>query len=157
MTLARPLLLLVLLPMVVGLATRHFSPVLAERARRGVAALTNAVGAMLLVFVVFLYGSTVANAVGSYAIVTQTLFVVIVTLLAQAAGVGLRDEQRSVVTLGMCSRNLGAALAPLAAVERDPRALVMVVVAVPVTLLASLLAARWLARDAARHRSAELA
>jgi BASS family bile acid:Na+ symporter len=157
MTLARPLLLLVLLPMVIGLATRQISPRVAERARRGIAALTNAVGAMLLVFVVFLYGSAVLNAVGSYAIITQTLFIVVGTLVAQAAGVGLRDERRSVITLGMCSRNLGAALAPLAAVERDPRALVMVVGAAPLTLIVSLLAARWLARDAARHRSAELA
>ena len=157
MTLARPLILLVLLPMMVGLATRQVSPAFAERARRGVAALTNASGAMLLVFVVFLYGRAVLNAVGSYAIVTQALFIVIVTLVAQVAAVGLRDEQRSVLTLGMCSRNLGAALAPLAAVERDPRALVMVVVAVPLTLVVSLFAARWLARDAARPHSAELA
>jgi BASS family bile acid:Na+ symporter len=143
---ARPLVLFVLLPLIVGLAIRHVDRALAEYAKPPVAIVTNASGASLLVLIAVLYGSDVVNAVGSYAIATQVVFVAAVTLLAHAAGRVLRDDQRSVLTIGMCTRNLGAALAPLAAVERDARAIVMIAIAAPVTLAASALAARWLAR-----------
>jgi bile acid:Na+ symporter, BASS family len=51
-----------------------------------------------------------------------------------------------VLTLGMCSRNLGAALAPVMAIEPDPRAMVMLAIAIPVTVGISALTARWLLR-----------
>jgi bile acid:Na+ symporter, BASS family len=157
LALARPLILFVLLPMLAGLAARHVSPDFAERARHRVASITAVTGMAVLVIVVFLHGRAVLNAVGSFAIATQTAFVAVVTVITQALGFGLRGEQRSVLTLGMCTRNLGAALAPLAAVERDPRAIVMIAVAAPVTLIAAALVARWLGRDVSDPRPAELA
>ncbi len=53
--------------------------------------------------------------------------------------------------LGLGTRNVGAAVAPLlAAAELDPRATVMVVLGVPLQILVSLVAAAWFARDAKR-------
>jgi hypothetical protein len=56
---------------------------------------------------------------------------------------GLTPEQRSVVGLGACTRNLGAALTPLLAVNADSRTTVMIALGVPITLLVTALAARW--------------
>jgi BASS family bile acid:Na+ symporter len=48
--------------------------------------------------------------------------------------------------VGISTRNIGAALAPLAAIDSDPRAVVMVAIAVPLTLAAAAVAARVLAQ-----------
>jgi len=68
---------------------------------------------------------------------------------------GLTPEQRSVVSLGACTRNLGAALAPLLVADPDPRTMVLVALGVPLTLGVTWLAAGLLGRAAAaRHRQA---
>ena len=54
--------------------------------------------------------------------------------------------------LGMCTRNLGAALAPLLAMEAaDERAVVAVVLALPVQLVCAIVAAAVFARSARRQ------
>ena len=142
---ARPLLLFVLLPLVIGVAVRWMNAEAADRAVPAVTAISNAAGVVLLIAIVPLYGPGVVSAIGSFAIATQIVFVGLVTLLAHIAGAGLPASAQTVLTLGMCSRNLGAALAPLAQIEPDPRAMVMIAVAMPVTLACSIVAARWLA------------
>jgi hypothetical protein len=58
----------------------------------------------------------------------------------------------------MGTRNIGAALAPiLGARDLDPRAMVMIALGVPVTLILSLVAARWFARRAPGGRAAAVA
>jgi BASS family bile acid:Na+ symporter len=145
MVIAKPLVLFVMVPLLIGVAARWLNPGLADRALQPVTLITNAAGLVLLVAIVPLYGPGMVNAVGSFAIAMQIVFVALVTLLAHAAGAGLSDSAQTVLTLGMCSRNLGAALAPLAEIEPDPRAMVMIAIAAPVTLACSIAAARWLA------------
>jgi BASS family bile acid:Na+ symporter len=146
LTIARPLLLFVLLPLVVGLGARAFDPRWADRARPLVTMLTNVAGCIAFLLLVVIHGRGVIDAVGSYAIATQLLFVGGVTVAAHLIGAGLADEERSVLTIGICTRNLGAALAPLANLDTDPRAVVMIAIGAPVTLVLSALTARWLAR-----------
>lgn len=146
---ARPLVILVLAPLGAGLLVRQLAPARAEWALPFLARIISFTGAALLVLVVFRYGHDMASAVGSYAIATELIFVVSVTLGAHALGSLAGDAEQRVVTLGICSRNLGAALAPLAVVESDPRAIVMVVIAAPITLACSVFAARWLSRRVA--------
>ena len=142
---ARPLIAFVLLPLLAGLAARQFDHMLAKRARRPVALITNVAGAGVLIAIVPLYGPGMLSAVGSYAIATQIVFVAAVTLIAYVAAAGLPPAAKTVMTIGMCSRNLGAALAPLAMIESDPRAIVMIAIAAPITVAGSLATARWLA------------
>jgi bile acid:Na+ symporter, BASS family len=143
---ARPLVLFVLLPLLIGMAVRARSPAAADAVRPFIAVTTSFVGGALLVLTGVLHAGSVLHAVGSFAIAAQVLYVAAVTAAAYLLGSGLAHEQRTVLTLGLCTRNLGAALAPLAAIDHDPRAMVMIVIAVPVTLGISLAAARWLAR-----------
>ena len=74
------------------------------------------------------------------------MFVAVVTVVTDLAGAVLSAPQRNVLTVGMSTRNIGAALAPLAAIEPDPRAVVMIAIAVPMTLGAAAVAARLLAQ-----------
>jgi BASS family bile acid:Na+ symporter len=145
---ARPLLLFVLGPLLLGTALRGLRPRTADRVAPPIAAVTRGAALALALFIVFAHGRGVIDAIGSYAIATQVLFVGLVTIAADLLGSGLPEARRSVLTLGLCTRNLGAALAPLAAIDFDPRAVVMIAIAVPVTIGASAFAARRLASRA---------
>jgi BASS family bile acid:Na+ symporter len=138
----------VLLPLALGMLIRGVRPRTADRLEHPMAAITRAATLALLVMAAFIYSADVFNAIGSYAIVTEIVFLAAVALAAHAFGARLPEAQRTVLTIGTCTRNLGAALAPLAAIDADRRTIVMVVIAVPATLAISALAARGLVRGA---------
>jgi BASS family bile acid:Na+ symporter len=103
----------------------------------------------MLVLSVVVYGKGFISAGGSYAFGTQILFFSVATAATYSFSFGLPQAQKSVLALGMSTRNLGAAFAPLFAIQDiDQRAIVMVAIGVPMQTIASLLAARWFARGA---------
>jgi BASS family bile acid:Na+ symporter len=109
----------------------------------------------MLVLCVVVYGKDFISAVGSYAFGTQILFFLGATAATYGLSFGLPQAQKSVLALGMSTRNLGAAFAPLFAVaDIDQRAIVMVAIGVPMQTIASLLAARWFARRASTDERA---
>jgi BASS family bile acid:Na+ symporter len=144
-SIARPLLLIVLLPMVVGMLTLRASPAIATRSLPPVKAVTSVATIIMLAMCAVIYGKGFAEAVGTRAIGAQVLFFLIVTSTAYASGKGLPPDRRSVLTLGICTRNVGAALAPLLATPgTDQRIVVMVVMGVPLQLIFALSATKWL-------------
>lgn len=145
-TIARPLLALLLLPLAIGLALRALFPAVAAIVRRLVKLVADVATLAMLAAIVIVYFDGFVGAVGSYAIGTQLLFAIAVTIGSYALSAGLKPEQRSVVSLGVCTRNLGAAFAPLLAVSADPRTTVMVALGVPITLIVTFAAARWFQR-----------
>ena len=104
---------------------------------------------IVLALTIALYGKGFAAAMGSYAFGTQILFFVVATAGTYAFSFSLPQTQRSVLTLGMSTRNVGAAFAPLLSVQDiDQRARVMVAIGLPMQIIASLLAAQWFGRRA---------
>jgi BASS family bile acid:Na+ symporter len=142
---AKPLLLFVLAPLIVGLAIRQWAEPLASRMYPMVKKTTDSATAVMLVTMLLIYGKGFLNLVGTYALATQVLFFSTMGLGAYWLGFGLKREERIVLSIGICTRNIGAAFAPLLTMEVDPRATVMVAVAVPITVLLSLVLARWFA------------
>ena len=103
----------------------------------------------MLVLCMIIFGKGFIGTIGSYAIGTQIVFFSVATFASYVLSSGLPQSQRSVLTLGMSTRNLGAALAPLFALpDVDQRAIVMVVLGVPMQVIFSLLAASYFARRA---------
>ncbi|SJZ51472.1 bile acid:Na+ symporter, BASS family [Enhydrobacter aerosaccus] len=143
---ARPLIALILLPLLAGLSIRALHSILAKRLQVYVKRVADIATLGLLVVICILHFGGFVQAIGSLAIGTQFLFAIIVTVGSYLMSGGLAPEQRSVVCLGVCTRNLGAALAPLLAVATDPRTTVMVALGVPINLIVTFVAARWLAR-----------
>jgi len=71
-------------------------------------------------------------------------------------GFGLKQEQRSIMALGMGTRNIAAAFAGLTAISNpDPRMVVMVLLAVPLSGIVAFPAARVFARRAGQPASAK--
>ena len=152
-TVAKPLLVLLFLPMAAGMAVKTVAPFVAVRLLKIVRPIASAATVLLLVAVGVRYFEGFVGAVGSYAIAAQLIYAVGLVLGAHALGTGMPACQRSVLSLGACSRNLGAALALLLVTPADPRAMVMVALAVPITLGVTYLAAGWLSNRAKQeHR-----
>lgn len=99
---------------------------------------------LMLVLCLAVYSKGFIGAVGTYAIGTQILFFSLAPVGSYALSFGLTHGQKSVLALGMATRNIGAALAPLFAIAGvDQRAIIMVALGVPMQTIASVLAARW--------------
>ena len=151
-TIARPLLTLVLLPLAIGMAILHASTPAASRLRPFVKKTTGVATIVMLALCVVVYGKGFIGSAGSYATLTQMIFFGVVTAASYGLAFGLPQSQKSVLSLGLCTRNLGAALAPLfTAPDVDERAIVMVVLGVPLQILFAFAAARAFARRAAIH------
>ena len=149
---AQPLIVLLLAPLAAGLAVRAWAPLAASRIHRVVKRLADAATLAMLAAIAILYWRGFVEAIGSYAIAAQFIYAIGATVGSYWLSGGLPLDQRSVVSLGACTRNLGAALAPLLAVTADPRSLVMIALGVPITLLVTALAARWFQSQKAPHR-----
>ena len=143
---ARPMGLFVLLPICAGTITRGLSATVAGHAQRVLTVITRAATVGLLVLRVVVLGPRILDAVGSLAIVTLLVFTAVVTVAADLLGCLLPDPQRNALTIGMSTRNLGAALAPASVISSDADVIVMIAIAVPVTVLMAAVAARVLAR-----------
>jgi bile acid:Na+ symporter, BASS family len=151
LTIAKPLVLFLLVPLAAGLAIQHYYPQAAARLHPWVKKATGIDTILMLIICVIVYAKGFAEAVGTYAIGAQILFFTIATIASYVFSIGLTPGQKSVLALGMSTRNLGAAFAPLFAIQDvDQRAIIMVALGVPMQTIFSLLAATWLGRRAAK-------
>jgi bile acid:Na+ symporter, BASS family len=134
-TIAKPLLLFIALPLAIGICFRLVNGDLAEKAHPIVKRVTSVDIIIMLGIVAVLYWRDFLSAVGSYAIGAQVLYYCLLGATAYGLGFGLSHEKKSALVLGLCTRNVGAAIAPLlSAPDADPRATVMCVLAVFITL-----------------------
>jgi BASS family bile acid:Na+ symporter len=148
-TIAKPLVFYLLIPLGIGIAIKRTSASFADSIQPIVNKITLFDTIVMLVLCVVVYGKGFINAAGSYAFGTQILFFSMATIASYFLSFGLPHNQKSVLSLGMATRNIGAALAPLFALSTiDQRAIVMVAIGVPMQTLAGVLASRWLARRA---------
>jgi BASS family bile acid:Na+ symporter len=148
---AKPLVALLFLPMVAGMTFKAAAAGFAGRLLAIVRPIANAATVILLAAIGVRYSQGFLAAVGSYAIAAQLIYAVGLVLGGYVISTGMPAGQRSVLSLGACTRNLGAALAPLLVRPSDPRTMVMVALAVPITLLVTYLAAGWLSQRADRE------
>jgi bile acid:Na+ symporter, BASS family len=125
-TIAKPLLLFIGLPLSIGVAIRSAAEAFAERWRPIVKKVTDIDTLILGVVILWMYGKDYLSAVGSYAIGTQLLYYGVLAAASYGLSFGLPHGQKSVLALGLCTRNIGAAVAPMLAVSgTDQRAIVM--------------------------------
>lgn len=126
--LAKPLLLTILLPLIIGATIRHCAENAATRlfpATRGLALLSTLT---MILWCLVLYGQGMLNAVNEFALLSMTLFMVGVGSITYVFGFGLKQNQRSVMALGMGTRNFTAVLvAVLTIPNADPLIVTMIV------------------------------
>ena len=126
--LAKPLLLTILLPLMIGAGIRHYADATANKIFPGVKALAGLSTLLTIALCLLLYGQGMLNTAGSLALLSMTLFMVGMALITYRFGFGMTQNQRSVMALGMGTRNVAAVLAAALAIpDADPRIVVMVI------------------------------
>jgi BASS family bile acid:Na+ symporter len=142
-TVAKPMLFLVLVPLVVGIAVQLWRQSTASFLQPYVKKVTAVDTLLMLVVVVVMYGKGFVGAIGTWAILAQVLFFTLTIVASYALAFGVPPRRKSVLTLGLSTRNCGAALAPLlVATDVAPEATVMVTLGIPMMVLFSVIAAR---------------
>ncbi|MCI4431190.1 MAG: hypothetical protein JHC40_18725 [Burkholderiales bacterium] len=136
---AKPLLLLMLLPLAIGFALSRsaWAPRLLSFARL----VSNLAFVLLVVLLVGLNLKTMAGTLGSFAIGTFALYVLVMVGVGHLLG-GADASKRAVFALGAGNRNIAAALVVAGASFDDPAITVMLLVASVVGLVLLLVLAK---------------
>jgi len=145
---ARPLLLLIVLPLVAGMLVKSLGPAFATRAAPLFAKAGNLSLLLLFVLLVALNLRAVLGVVGSGAILAAILYMFGLFVAGWVTG-GPKHETRGVLGLATSARNFGAALVPAASNFSDPRVTTMLIVSAIVGLVVTFLAAAWVRRRTA--------
>jgi len=142
-SLAKPMLIMALLPMVIGIALKVNAEPLADKLFPAVKRIGDVSLLLTLALTLVLYGREMLEAIGSFAPGAQVLFLIAMAALSYRASFGLKQEQRSGIALAMCTRNIAAVFAAFYGIADPPPGMfVMVVLVVPLALLVALAAAR---------------
>ena len=152
--LAKPLLLTILLPLVIGAAIRHYADQGATKIFPAVKGLALISTLLTVASCLILYGKSMLNTAGEFALLAMTIFMVGVAIITYIFGFGMKQNQRSVMSLGMGTRNIAAVFAAALAIpDADPRIMVMVIM----WTLWSVVLAAIAARIFLKHSLVELA
>jgi BASS family bile acid:Na+ symporter len=148
---AKPLLIMVLIPLAIGMAIRHYSSAIAAKIQPVVKKITGLFTIATFVLIAIVYGQGILSVAGSLAVASQVILFFVLMAFPYWFGFGMRHAQKIVLSIGLSTRNLGAAIAPLFSVAGiDQRAFVMVVLALPVMVVFALLSVKLFgSRDAA--------
>ena len=151
---AKPLLTLVLTPLAIGIAIKVYAEKAADKLFPVVKKIAGIFTLLVLVFVLVLYGKKMLDSMGSFAIAAQLLFLSGMAAVSYLVGFGLKQDQRSIMALGMGTRNIAAVFAVLMAIPKpDARLVVMVVLVVPLSVIVAFVAATVFVRLAGQPSS----
>ena len=141
---AKPLLIVVLLPMAVGVVIRRNSDPLASKMLPVAKKIAGIAGLLWGVFCLIIYGKGLLSMAGSFAVASELIFFGIICFGTYWLGIGMPHEQKAVVSVGVTTRNLGACLTPLlSAPNVDEQATLMIVLALPIMVIVTLLGTKW--------------
>jgi len=130
-SIAKPLLLFIAVPLVIGAAIRRAAETFAEKAAPVVKTVTSLNTLILCAIMLWIYRDDLFSAVGTYAIGTQILYYALLGFGSYLLGFGLSYDQKAPMVLGTCTRNGGPALATLMGVADAPQgAITMCILAI---------------------------
>ena len=149
--LAKPLLLTILLPLIIGAAIRHYADAGATRIFPAVKGLAQLSTLLTIVWCLVIYGRGMLNTAGELALLSMTLFMVGMGVITYLIGFGLQQNQRSVMALGMGTRNVAAVLAAALAIPNgDPLIVTMTVMWTLWSVVLAAIGARIFAKQAGK-------
>ena len=147
--LAKPLLLTILLPLIIGATIRHYAGSGATKIFPAVKGLALLSTLTTIVWCLVIYGQGMLNTAGELALLSMTLFMVVMGLVTYCFGFGLKQSQRSVMALGMGTRNVAAVLAAALAIPNaDPLIVTMTVMWTLWSVVLAAIGARIFAKQA---------
>jgi len=110
---AKPMLVFILLPMVVGVIFRLRWESGAAKVQPFVKKITGLDTLLMVTLLFVIYGKGLISSVGTFAFGSQIVLVAVIAVASYWLGFGMPKPQKQVLVLGLCARNVGAAMAPL--------------------------------------------
>jgi BASS family bile acid:Na+ symporter len=149
--LAGRLFLTLLLPLAIGAVVRHYAETVVTRIFPTVNVITKIITLVMITECVVIYGPPVVKMFGSFAFLAATVFMLVMVVVTYKFGFGLKQNQRSVMALGMLQRNMGGILVVLFAIpDMDPVVIAFVIMWGVWSLPLSVIAARIFAKQAGK-------
>lgn len=150
-SLAKPLLLTILLPLIIGVVTRHYVDTVATWSFPLIKLIAKLSTLLLIIWCLVLYGSSILDTAGSFALLAMTLYMVGMAMITYYFGFGLKQAHRSVMALGMGTRNIAAVLAAALSIPNvDERILTMTVMWTLWSFVLATIGARIFAKQAVK-------
>ena len=157
-SLAKPLLLTILLPLVIGAVFRHYADTAATRIFPVVKGLAQLSTLLTIAWCLVIYGRGMLNTAGEFALLAMTLFMVGMGIITYRFGFGMKQNQRSVMALGMGTRNVAAVLAAALSIPNaDPRIVVMTIMWTLWSIVLAAMGARIFAKQAGKNEAGDMA
>ena len=139
--LAKPLIVLVLIPLLIGVAIKAYLPTVAAKIFVPVKKTGGLFLLLCLATCLWIYGAEMLDTIGSFAPGAWVLFMVLMAVLPYVVGFGLKQNQRSVMAIGMSSRNISAGFVAFFGITDPPTGMfLMVLLVVPLHVIIGLLA-----------------
>jgi len=149
MALAKPLIITVLIPLLLGAVIRTYLASFASKIFKPVKLLAGLTTAVTVILCLVLYGKPMLNTAGSFALLSMTIFMLVIGFITYRFGFGLKQSERSIMSLGMGTRNIAAVFVGVLAIpNRDPLMLAMVVLWVIWSLILAFIFSSILGRNA---------
>ena len=129
MSLLKPLFITVLLPVLIGASLKTFAEKVADKIFNPVKKLAGLSTLLTVVFCIMLYYKEMWATAGSMAMLSLTIFMVVMALISFYGGFGLNRGEKIVMSLGMGTRNIAAVLIGVLAIANvTPNMVAMVVI-----------------------------
>jgi len=147
--LAKVLLMYILIPLTLGAALRYFVDTAATKIFPAVNVFAKITTALTPLVAIVIYWRDMLNTAGSFALLSMTIFMVVMGLITYRFGFGLKQNQRSVMSLGMLTRNGSVVLiAAIAMPNVDPNIITYVIMFIIASIVVAAIAARIFAKHA---------
>ncbi|MGI9328142.1 MAG: bile acid:sodium symporter family protein [Pseudomonadales bacterium] len=153
---AKMLLVTVLLPLSIGAALRGFSETTANRIFPAINLIAKFSALITIGYAVVLYWREMLETAGSFGLLSMTIFMVLIGLITYRFGFGLKQDQRSAMSLGMLTRNGSVVLlAALAIPNVDPGVVTYVIMFIVWSIVLAAIAAKIFGRLADRQNQTQ--
>jgi BASS family bile acid:Na+ symporter len=147
MALAKPLVFTMLIPLLIGAIVKTYAEKVADKIFKPIKKLAGLSTLITIILCFLLYWELMISTAGSFALLSMTIFMVVIALITYFLGFGLKQNERSVMSLGIGTRNIAAVLIGVLAIPNgDPRMLAMTIMWTLWSFILALIYARILSK-----------
>ena len=147
--LAKVLLMYILIPLALGAAILHYAELVATKILPAVNVIAKISTVLVGVCGAVVYAREMIATVGSFALLSTIIFMVVMGLITYLFGFGLKQNQRSVMSLGMLTRNGSVVLIAAVAIPNvDPVLITYIIMFILASVVVAAIAARIFGKQA---------
>jgi len=147
--LTKVLLIYILIPLTLGAAVRHYAETVATKIIPAANVIAKITTVLIVVNFAGLYGREMLATAGSLGLLSMTIFIIVIGWITYRFGFGLKQDQRSVMSLGMLTRNGSVVLIAAFAIPNvDPVLITYIIMFVLATVVGAAIAARIFGKQA---------